>query len=348
MKRELCIEDLRFTPPQLSPSDVLSGLRQSWGLEGTLTPLAGERDQNFRLSASDGNSYLLKIASPLEAQVLIDFQVAALQHIESRVLELSVPRMIAARDGRVIQSHADFRGVEHSMRVLSWVEGAPLTALPAYSDELLISWGLAQGQVAAALDGFSHPGADHFMPWDILNELVFSPALRAYLPDYLESSLSSRLEYLREQAMPRLLQLPAQVIHNDGHSGNVLFDADNENAVVGLIDFGDMVRRPLVVDVAVAMTSIAELRADLASAAGHFLDGYQQAVSLGPEQLGLIYDAITLRSVLTVQLLSFRAAHAAAGAEKILAEDLPSAMACLENVLSQDRHAFNRSIGVLD
>ena len=50
-----------------------------------------------------------------------------------------------------------------------------------------------------------------------------------------------------------MLTLPAQTIHNDGHWGNVLCDPAAPDTITGVIDFGDQVEGPLVVDLATSM-----------------------------------------------------------------------------------------------
>jgi Ser/Thr protein kinase RdoA (MazF antagonist) len=40
--------------------------------------------------------------------------------------------------------------------------------------------------------------------------------------------------------------LRRQVIHSDLHGDNVLTVSDDENRIAGVIDFGDMVRAPLI------------------------------------------------------------------------------------------------------
>ena len=51
---------------------------------------------------------------------------------------------------------------------------------------------------------------------------------------------------------PRLAGLRHQVIHNDYHLFNVLVAQDDASRVTGIIDFGDMIRAPLVAEVATA------------------------------------------------------------------------------------------------
>ena len=63
-------------------------------------------------------------------------------------------------------------------------------------------------------------------------------------------------------------RLPRQVIHNDGHAGNLLrADAGSEH-VTGLIDFGDLVHTVTVADLAVSGASLVPHQADPERGAG--------------------------------------------------------------------------------
>lgn len=69
------------TAPALAPSVVEALVRRLYGIEGSTRPLAGERDQNCLVQASDGCRYVFKISSPSEPAEVVDFQIAALDHI---------------------------------------------------------------------------------------------------------------------------------------------------------------------------------------------------------------------------------------------------------------------------
>ena len=52
--------------------------------------------------------------------------------------------------------------------------------------------------------------------------------------------------------MAAMERLPRQVVHNDGHAGNLLRTDESSDRVTGLIDFGDLVHTVTVADVAVS------------------------------------------------------------------------------------------------
>ncbi|HEY5987420.1 MAG TPA: phosphotransferase, partial [Streptosporangiaceae bacterium] len=75
------IDPLMSPPPALPPETLRDILRGGYGIEGALTPLAGERDQNFRVEPADGRRFLLKVSNPIDDRSVIEMQTAALRHI---------------------------------------------------------------------------------------------------------------------------------------------------------------------------------------------------------------------------------------------------------------------------
>src|SRR5262245_35848014 len=96
LQRPLSAVDLNFTPPTFPVAQLRDCAREFWGLEGALTPLDGERDQNHRLTTADGKSVVLKVSAGGESEGAVDFQIAALRHLERSAPDLPVPRVIAS------------------------------------------------------------------------------------------------------------------------------------------------------------------------------------------------------------------------------------------------------------
>jgi len=115
-----------------------------------------------------------------------------------------------------------------------------------------------------------------------------------------------------------LPSLRAQVIHNDFNPHNVLVDAIADDRIAGVIDFGDVVRSPLVQDLAVAA-------AYQIGASGHPLQGaadmaasFHAVCPLLPEEIELLPDMIAARLALTIAVSSWRAARHPDNADYIL------------------------------
>ena len=68
------------------------------------------------------------------------------------------------------------------------------------------------------------------------------------MPQQLEARCANHFDRLQEYTLMALRNLPSQVIHNDAHYGNLLCATNNPEQLTGVIDFGDIIKRPLVVD----------------------------------------------------------------------------------------------------
>lgn len=339
MQDKLTASDLRFTPPQLPRKLLEQFLEDHWGITGTCKSLSGERDQNTRVCTRDDRCYVLKVSSPIEDPILVDFQVQALLHLEQVDPTIPVPKVCRSRDGAIVKALCSDEG-EHVVRLLSWVDGVPLEDAAPCSPGVIAQIGSLQGRMCKALAGFRHAGGAHFMPWNILNGLVISHELRTrYLHDGLADRCGPALQRLESESLPRMLALPVQTIHNDGHWGNVLCDPAAPDTITGVIDFGDQIEGPLVVDLATSMASILDHSEAPLEAAAALVRGFESHLPLPDEQRELLYDATLARAIMIVQLLEFRAQHTEVNPE-LRDVYIPIAKQTLEKILSIDPDEF--------
>jgi Ser/Thr protein kinase RdoA (MazF antagonist) len=292
--------------PALARGLVAELLREEYGLEGELEPQDSERDQNFLLRSASGRDCVLKIANAAEAEAITDFQVAALLHLERSPVAGLVPSVIRSADGKTrVRVTAD-NGRIHTVRVLSWLPGILLRP-DALNRNAVKRMGRTLAALGKALADFDHPASDYPLLWDIkqaeglrgLLDTVGDPELRAVL--------ESRLETYTSAVHPRLAGLRWQVIHNDLNPGNVLFREDDHDEIAGIIDFGDMIRAPLVNDVAVACAYLC--RRDDGSLADmlEFLHGYNAVTPLTQDEFELLPYLVTTRNVTTIVISHWRA-----------------------------------------
>ena len=256
---ELTVADLKFNRPELSEQSLVELAGDCFGVSGTLQALAGERDQNSRITTSDGSQFVLKISGAGEDPQTVDFQVKALQHIEQKDPGIPVPRVVAGKDGAMVQKIRRADG-EHMVRLLTWLPGIPYEAGPTPSLAALHQVGVFIARLNQALEGFSHAAAEQYMPWDICNGLIFNQQLQGLLPVQTRELIGPALNRLECDVYPQLPGLRAQVIHQDGHGGNLLRRAQDSEEVSGVIDFGDMIHGPLISDLAVCASHSSETK----------------------------------------------------------------------------------------
>ena len=336
---------LRFNPPNFSEDVLHAFLKDQYGITGSFKHLAGERDQNIRVETVDGTRYVLKIAGPDERDETVDFQIKALLHLAQKDPRLVVPRQIKNNSGSQSSCLNDEKGRPHWVRLVSYIEGEPMSEYDHLELDAIREIGRIAGQLCTALRGFNHPAAGQFMPWDSLNGLIFSEELRNnYLPDNFKVLAEKHLLRLKTDSVPRLLALPHQIIHHDAHTGNVMCEPGNPTHITGIIDFGDLIYRPVIMDIAVSLASALGHNPDILSTTSAMLDGYRNHLPLPEEQLEQLYDALCTAYIMSVQLLNYRAKHHTDDPEKIRQENFAGALENARRFLEFDQTIFTDHI----
>lgn len=308
-------------PPAFPPDQVAGWLARHWGLSGALRPLTSERDLNHRMDAPEGR-FVVKIANLAEPHAMTRFQSAALRHAAARDPALPIPHLRPLSDGSADLVLPD----GHLMRVLTWVEGAPLAGLPASRAQ---SQGVARlgGRLARALRGFADPAADHVLQWDIKRAAALRPLVPHIADADLRALSTALLDRFDARIAPALPALRWQVIHGDLNPHNILADPAAPDRVTGILDFGDMVLTPAVCDLAVAAAYRIEPDAPAAALAA-FAAAWAAESPLSRDEAALLPDLVAARMVTTLAITSFRAARYPDNAPYIL-RNYPSAAAGL-------------------
>lgn len=292
--------------PRISEARAATILSEHFGIEGELKGLTSERDTNFHVIAGD-DEYVLKLANSAEDIGVTEFQNRALLHIALNDAELPVPRVVAATNGdRMISVQGD-DGRVHTARLLTWIHGVPLEDADI-DVSVARPLGRALARLGKALQGYEHLSSNYHLLWDLKR----AARLRKLLPHVADPGVSDLckgvLDRFESQVEPVLGDLRWQVIFNDLNPGNVLFDPGSPDEVAGIIDFGDMVYSPLIVDVAVACAYLVREDGDTLGDVELFLDAYTSVLPLGAEEVGVLYSLIILRMVATVLISNWRAA----------------------------------------
>ena len=300
------LDPLVSMPPAFDMEAVRRILRDGFGLEASLTPLAGERDQNFRVDAAEGRRFLFKISNPADGRSTIDMQTAALRHIEQVDPGLPVMRVLpsTAGDPWVEVPGPDSR--TYPVRLFSFLPGQ-VTATSALTTQAIWSFGQTTARLGRALRGFFHPAADYEILWDVTH----APKLRPLLSHLADSTRKAQVERVLDRfearVAPVLPGLRAQVIHCDMSLDNVLLGDDLR--VSGIVDFGDMTHAALVCDLAVAVADVLHGRDDALEAAEVMIGGYASVTPLEDEESGLLADLVAAR--LATEIVGHRLAPSA-------------------------------------
>ena len=293
---------LRTSPPVFAVAEAERIARDCYGLAVSVQPLSGERDCNFRLRAADQREYVLKIVDREATPEAIDCQIRVLRHLAEADPALPVPRIYATALGEEVGTIRRDDGT-YTTCLMGYLPGQ-LLAQRAPAAVLLRNLGDTLARLDRALQGFFHPALAQRLAWDVrrLPELVeFAPHIESAALRNSVEEVSAALE----KRVPALRALRSQAIHGDCHGHNLLVDAEGVG-ISGILDFGDMIHAPLVLEPAVAMSEL--LTDDLAplDALSLLLRGYTQRQPLEAADVELLYDLIAARHAITILVHAFR------------------------------------------
>jgi len=333
--------------PVFSAEQAVELASEIFGVDGTATPLDGERDLNFRIrpvtSGDADPGYVLKIANQAEDPTVLDLQQEALAHVAAVDPSLPVPRIRATVDGARSRRVPGAGGASHSVWMLSFLPGRQLDAvLP--TARLRREVGGAIASLARALRGFFHPAAGREILWDLKHASRLRRLL-AYVPDPARRGIAeAALDRFDARAAAALPRLRAQVIHADANSANVIVDAADPERVAGIIDFGDIVHGALVGDLGVAFATVIGDCKDPIDAACDIVTGYHAVTPLLPEELDVLLELWLGRLVAEVVIAAWRSQSHAGNLEYINASVEPS-WTSLERLLRLPPDAARRAFG---
>ena len=343
---------LSTAAPRLSPQEARALVRRLYGIDGSIQPLAGERDQNCRLEAADGRRYVLKISNPSEAIDVVDFQIAALDHIAQASPVLPVPRVVRTLEGRPRSTVALGSGLQATVRMLTYLDGIQIreTARTA-AQRRVMGTGLAR--LNRALHGFTHAAAKHDLLWNVSAAHRLVAKLADIVNSHRRALARSFMARFTDHVLPRLGSLRTQVIHNDYHFYNVLVAPDDHARIVGIIDFGDMLQAPLVGEVATAAAFHMAGNEDPFEGPAQFVAAYHAALPLLEAEQEVVADLMATRHLVTVLISEWRSARYPENRPYIMrhnpaAWEALSQMADVSRAEARDRLLAGIAIGAIE
>ncbi len=289
-------------PPCLPVAEVESAVERQFGLGGAYVPLVSERDQNFRLKTPSGSEYVVKITSSAEPALVTAFHVAALKHLE-HIGVPRVPAVVRTLDGRDA-ADIEHDGTTHKLRVVSYLAGVPLANVQM-DVEKVRDLGATLARLDIGLRDFSHAGERPRLLWDLQRATELSELLDHITDAAAHVAVAAAIKDFEDFVLPELDHLRSQVIHGDANPGNILLDPDSHR-VMGVIDFGDAVRAPLIFEVAIAAAYLRSSRADPLGLIAPFVDAYRAENPLEDAEIALLFDLVRTRLATTITLLFWR------------------------------------------
>lgn len=297
-----------------SPAQIDAICREVFGIIGTAKSLASERDETILVRATDGRTYVLKIANAAEQPEVLDFQTRALLHLAGKFPRLPVPEVVFATDGSAMPA-LQIGGETRLVRMLTYLEGEQLSTAPR-SLAQMAAIGTTLADLGLALQDFRAEMPDQGLLWDLSKAGQLRRYLGAVAPERREA-VRAALESYEALAAGPMAELPAQVIHNDFNPNNILTAPDNPDAIVGVIDFGDMLYAPNICDLAVAMSYHVVVGRDLAPILA-MLRAYNARRALTEPELTALPVMLRMRMAMTLLITEWRSEQQPENAAYIL------------------------------
>lgn len=286
---------------------VEAELRRHYDLTGELSRIPTEKDDTYRLATEVGR-FLVKIAPVTESAQIVNLQSAVMMHLERTGPAIPIQRLIRGLDGQIESTVVDPGGNARIMRVMTYIEGDLLSSLTPTETQFR-----QVGSALAALDGaltsFRHPDESRLLVWDLKNFVHMRPLLEM-VGDRDNLSMATWIfDQFEAVVAPRLGTLQTQMIHGDFSPFNVVVDPMSDTFVTGVIDFGDVVRSPLVFELAVAVAN--QIGVNERHPWGNALEivrGYRAVRPLSDRDVALLAIAGPARLLLRALIVGWRAA----------------------------------------
>ena len=274
--------------------------REAFGAGGTVQPLPGELDLNFRVSGPGGD-IVLKLG-PASRRPIFDLVISCLYHLEAARFRGPVPRVVrpSGTTGAPEVAYVTFEGAPYVACALTWMPGTALADLRPRSPAILEDLGALLARLNAALDDFEHPALDRDMPWR-LEVAAGEIDDNLHHLDHGHDLVEVTLDRADVRLDPIIEELSGGTIHNDANDFNVLVQPSIEGArLVGLIDFGDVADGWRVSEVAVAAAYAMMGRADPLEAACAVARGYASVTPLNEAECRALLPLVAQRLCLSV------------------------------------------------
>ena len=277
-----------------------------FGIQGQLTPLPSERDQNFLLHAESGDKYVLKIANATEEIALLEAQNLAMTHLNQH--GVTCPQVIHSNSRKGIREIKSSTGETHAVRLVSYLPGTPYGEVRRQTPQLFQDLGSYLGRLDRALASFDHPAIHRDFHWDLANALEVVNKYQSLIVNQKLYKLVDKLTNdFQQYVVPLLPNLRQNIIHNDANDYNVIVGNggnlySRNQQVVGVIDFGDMLHSYTVAELAVAIAYAILEKPDTLAIAGHLVKGYHQEKPLHDNEIASLFGLVCMRLCMSVCL----------------------------------------------
>ena len=300
----------------LSVEDVRALLEERYGIRPHgLDPLEGEVATICRVRAA-GRDLAVKVSPDTdEDRAALEWRAGVMADLAAGGAPVPgiVPDLAGARVSR-----SAVGGTPVLVVAEQWLDGAPLFAA-VVDRAVLADVGATAARLATALAPAPAPPPGLTHAWEASRGRTSILAALPALPDDESRRLAARAaDAFAAEVEPLLPALPRAVVHQDLHDANLLVGpVGGRQRIVGVLDFGDMVRGLRVAELAVAAGYSARLTDDPVDGFLAVVTGWGQESSLSDLEVEVLLPLARTRLAVNVAIwgarsTSTRSSYAAA------------------------------------
>ena len=289
--------------PQVSEEQAEQLLVEHWGLRARAKSLGSQQDRNFTVTSADETiAGVLKIANPAFNGTELEAQDLAAELIASAEPELRVAVPLPSSSGEKCATITGLVDGTAYVRLLRYLPGGTLVQSGYLSPTVAAGLGEVAGRVSRALAGFTHPGLDRILQWDLRYGADVVTELISHVPD---SARRTAIEAAAHQAWSRIAPLadglPRQAVHLDLTDANVVVSHDRGRVHAdGVIDFGDLTRTWAVSELAIAAASVLGHPGTGPEDILPAVHAFHQIRALTPAEIEALWPLLVLRTAVLI------------------------------------------------
>ena len=290
--------ELLSSKPTFSSSEALEFSIAQFGLSGQISELPSERDQNFKISDSASQEWVLKISNsdtPLES---IQLQQDITRHLNTRFNDDTFPTCPTGSAETFPCIKSEKTGLSHPCRIAPFRKGSTWAHYTPVKEEHVVELGLLLGKMTSKLEGFEHKGAHRHLQWDLLNAAaVIREGVDKTGSMEERGLIMASLDHYEKEAKEKHHACRRSIIHGDANDHNVVVNHINlgEAPQIALIDFGDAVHSSTINDLAIAMAYALFDATDPLASAAQLVGAFHREFPLLEEEISLLPILVEMR-----------------------------------------------------
>ncbi|XP_055077509.1 hydroxylysine kinase-like [Periophthalmus magnuspinnatus] len=295
--------------PNFSPAQASDILMRLYDLTTSqIHPLPSYDDQNFYVSSTNGNEYVLKISNSEDSKnpTVIEVQTFAMSFLHEN--GIPTQKGIFTVTGQLMSIHeldCGFGLQKYLVRLLSYLPGKIISKVPL-TPQLLYETGKMAAKIDKVLQKMEHPSIsvldrDNFN-WKLSNLPALEKSLFVLDGERLQEVVKSVIGLFKSFVAPKYPYFRKCINHGDFNDFNVLVQPDNNGIykICGIIDFGDMNSGFYIHELATAIMHMMVIHPNPIEVGGAVLAGWESELPLNNSERDSLYVLVLSRFCQTV------------------------------------------------